>query len=63
MKEEILTEMLEMAITFMVENEACVHCAFSGTEDCQMNLTEDICYSGIWNWLESKAKKNIRKVS
>lgn len=57
-KEEILLEMIDIAINILVENEHCQLCAFRGSrEDCYIGCD---CYSGIFNGLEFTAKRNIQ---
>ena len=61
MNVEVLTEMLDLAITYMIENEACSNCIYEGSNECCCN--SDVCYCGIYNKLEMQAKRNIKKVS
>lgn len=55
-KEQLLNEMLDIAIRFMNEQEACVYCVHCDRrEDCAHN--DDYCYNGIYDGLLKRAQK------
>lgn len=59
--ENILIEMLDIAICGLNENEVCTYCSLNGSDRCVKD--DDVCKSGIWNGLQNQAIKSIKKVS
>lgn len=60
--EKILLEMLDIAVSFMNEQEACSYCVHSGyRSDC--SYTDECCKEGIFEGLYRKAKRTIENES
>ena len=53
---ELLLEMLNIAIGAMNENELCSYCSLNGCEFCYY---ERDCESGIFEGLKAKAERNL----
>ena len=60
--EKILLEMLDIAVSFMNEQEACYYCINSGCPN-ECSHTDEHCKDSIFEGLMHLAKCNIRKVS
>ena len=57
--EEILLEMLDIAISYMEEKEACTCCINCGCPQECTNTVEG-CKTGIFEWLQRKAEGKLR---
>lgn len=62
MENKILLEMLDIAISYMEEKEACIYCINCG---CPQECTHTVegCKTGIFEWLQRKAEGNLRNES
>lgn len=58
---ELLTEMLNIAIGGLNENEACSYCIHY--HDCIRCTSDDICCRGIWYGLQKTALSKLDKAS
>lgn len=59
--DEILSEMLSVAVEAINENELCTYCCHYNSGNCRKN--DDICKNGIWRGLQLMAIERVRKVS
>ena len=59
MENKILLEMLDIAISYMEEKEACTCCINCGCPQECVHTVEG-CKTGIFEWLQRKAEGNLR---
>lgn len=52
-REQLLMEMLDIAIGAMIENELCSYCSYSGSEYC---YSQRCCDNAMFDGLLTKAK-------
>lgn len=59
MKKTILLEMLEIAVNFLNEQEACYYCVHRDfPSDCVHN--DEYCKDGMFNGLQRMAERNLK---
>lgn len=60
MEQELLLEMLDIALDYLNEKEACYYCVHRNyPSDC--SHTDDGCKEGIFNGIQQMAEKNLRE--
>lgn len=57
-REQLLIEMLEIAIGAMIENELCSYCSYFGSEYC---YSQRCCENAMFDGLQTKAKHNLQR--